>query len=98
MPSYTYQNYSIELDNHESFITIKVINNINNYFYSKNITQNDFSTYGMNNYNLFIQNCLSNKSGYSIEFNECDEKIHIVMKCDKKYFKLNDIVTLNIQF
>lgn len=37
MTKYTFANYLINLDNHDTFIVIKIINNIDNYFFEKKL-------------------------------------------------------------
>ena len=95
MLQYTYSNYSISLDNHDTFIIIKIINNIGNYFFEKKITSENISTFTLDRYISLVKNCLSNKTGYTIEFNEYENKIDMITKYEIEILDISEKITLN---
>ena len=95
MQSYTYNDYSINLENHKTFIKIKIINNIVDYFFEKNITLNDISLGSLDKYYSLIQNCLSNKPGFTIEFNEYSSKIDMIVNYETEFLDIHETVSLD---
>jgi len=95
MSKYTYFNYLINLDNRDSFIIIKIINNTGNYFFEKKLTQNDINSFTLNKYLSFVKNCLLNKTGCTIEFNEYDDKIDMITKYETEFLDISEKITLD---
>ena len=95
MTEYLYSNYSINLDNRNTFILIKIINNTDNYFFEKKIIQSDIDSFTLDKYIIFVKNCLSNKKGYTIKFNEYDNKIDMITKFETELIVISEIITLD---
>ena len=95
MSQYSFENYSINLENYKTFIKIKIINNITNYFFEKDITTNDITLDCLNKYYSLVQNCLLNKPGFTIRFNEYSNKIDMVIHYETDFLDIDETVILD---
>jgi len=96
--TYKYLDYLINLDNNKTNIKIKITNSINNNFFEKNITINDISLGSLDKYYSLVQNCLLNKPGCKINFNEYPNKIDMTILYETEFIDLNETISINKTF
>ena len=90
-----YLDYTIDLDFQKTFIKIKIINKIANYFCEKNITQNDLDTLTLDKYYSLLLSAISKKLNCIIEFIEHVENIDLVLKYESEFIDITETINFD---
>ncbi len=92
--SYSYLHNAISLKNHNTYLTIKIIDYNKNCYFEKNVFLTDIKLDSIEKYHLLVQNCIDYKPGFNIKLDEYTDCIVLTTSHQTDFLELTEKITL----